>query len=294
MCPSSGLWGGVLDCDSQFTILSPPSFDGPQLWRFTSVCSSLHLLTRALMLLSLSSVTNLSLLFGFCAACMLSYRCLQMEWRAAVTVVAIPAQPALLMWPCVSSARPSVLSPRASRAILHSRHPADCILPILVRKLAVRVFPATAIPNRLLLSQHHCWISRYCGENWRFQWTKTWFFTNLLASWPEFTVGVCRQYKPLRTHNLKLAQTRSVPAPYSNGSQNRVEWGEAQTVAHLLLNPKSYTYWVKLEHKRRWKLKCVWQKRNLSNNKTRWYNISVTFIYIVSNLSKDRLTTSQY
>ena len=31
MCPFSGLWGGVLDCDSQFTILSPPSFD--QRWR---------------------------------------------------------------------------------------------------------------------------------------------------------------------------------------------------------------------------------------------------------------------
>jgi len=57
------------------------------------------------MLLSLSSVTNLSLLFGFCAACMLSYRCLQMEWWAAITVVAIPSQPALLMWPCVSAAR---------------------------------------------------------------------------------------------------------------------------------------------------------------------------------------------
>ena len=27
MCPSFGLWGGVLNCDSQFTILSPPSFD---------------------------------------------------------------------------------------------------------------------------------------------------------------------------------------------------------------------------------------------------------------------------
>ena len=27
MCPSSGLWGGVLDVDSQFTILSAPSFD---------------------------------------------------------------------------------------------------------------------------------------------------------------------------------------------------------------------------------------------------------------------------
>ena len=46
MCPSSGLWEGVLDCDSQFTILSPPLFDWPQLWRFTSVCSSLYLLTR--------------------------------------------------------------------------------------------------------------------------------------------------------------------------------------------------------------------------------------------------------
>ena len=83
-----------------------------------------------LMLLSLSSVTNLSSLFGFCAACMLSYRFLQMERWAAVTVVIIPSQqPALLMWPCVSAARPSVLSPQASRAILHSRHPAECIMP---------------------------------------------------------------------------------------------------------------------------------------------------------------------
>ena len=99
------------------------------------------------MLLTYSSVTNLSLLFGFCAACMLSYSYLQMEWWAAVV---IPSQPALLMWPCVSSARPSVLSPQASRANLHSRHPADCILPILIRKLAVGVIPATAIPKRLL------------------------------------------------------------------------------------------------------------------------------------------------
>ena len=43
------------------------------------------------------SVTNLSLLFGFCAAYMLSYRGLQMEWWAAVTLVAITSQPALLM-----------------------------------------------------------------------------------------------------------------------------------------------------------------------------------------------------
>jgi len=43
-----------------------------------------------------------------------------------------------------------VLSPQDSRSILHSRHPADCILPILVRKMAVGIFPATAISNCLL------------------------------------------------------------------------------------------------------------------------------------------------
>jgi len=107
-------------------------------------------LHSVLMLLSLSSVTNLSLLFGFCAACMLSYRCLPMEFWAAVTVVAIPSQPALLMWPCVSANRPSELSPWASRTIVQSRHPADCILPILDRKVAVGVVPATAFPKRLL------------------------------------------------------------------------------------------------------------------------------------------------
>ena len=42
MCPSSRL-----DCDSQFTILSPLFFDRSQLWRSMSVYSSLHLLTRA-------------------------------------------------------------------------------------------------------------------------------------------------------------------------------------------------------------------------------------------------------
>jgi len=50
MCPSSGVWGGLgwrLDCGSQFTILSPLLFDGLQLRRPVSVCSSLHLLTRA-------------------------------------------------------------------------------------------------------------------------------------------------------------------------------------------------------------------------------------------------------
>jgi len=99
---------------------------------------------------SLSSLTNLSLLFGFCTACMLSYRCLQMEWWAAVTVVAIPSQPALLMWPCVSSARLSVLSPRACHAIQHSRQSADCILPILVRKTGYWCISCRRHPNCLL------------------------------------------------------------------------------------------------------------------------------------------------
>ena len=61
---------------------------------------------RALMiLLSLSGVTYLSLLAGVCAACTLAYRCLQMKWWAAVTVVAIPSQKALLMCQYVSSGK---------------------------------------------------------------------------------------------------------------------------------------------------------------------------------------------
>ena len=44
---SSGHWGGFLDCGSKFNILSPLSFDRPQLWRSISVCSSLYLLTGA-------------------------------------------------------------------------------------------------------------------------------------------------------------------------------------------------------------------------------------------------------
>jgi len=75
-----------------------------------------------------------------------------MEWWVAITPVAIPSQPALLMSQYVSTVRPSVLPPRAPRAILHSRHPVDYILPIFNRVswLAVGVIPATLISKRLL------------------------------------------------------------------------------------------------------------------------------------------------
>jgi len=53
MCPSSGLWEGVLDCNSQFTILGPPSFDGPQLDALQacvplSIFSLMHILPNVL------------------------------------------------------------------------------------------------------------------------------------------------------------------------------------------------------------------------------------------------------
>ena len=86
----------------------------------------------------------------FCVASTLSCRCLQMELWAAVTVVGILLQPALLVWPCVSAVWLPVLSPRASVAILRSRHSADYILPILVRQLNVAVITDTAVPKRLL------------------------------------------------------------------------------------------------------------------------------------------------
>jgi len=91
-----------------------------------------------------------SLFLGFYVAFMLLYRWLQMEGWAATLGFVIPLQPAPLMWPCVSATRPSVFSSCASRAILHSRHLADCILPILVIWLAIGVFPAIAIAKRLL------------------------------------------------------------------------------------------------------------------------------------------------
>ena len=80
------------------------------------------------------------------------YRCLQMAWSwwAVITVVATPSQSALLMWLYVSNTRLWLLSHRASRGPLHTRHHADYILPILVSWLAVGVFPATALPRRFL------------------------------------------------------------------------------------------------------------------------------------------------
>jgi len=85
-----------------------------------------------------------------------------MEWckvesRHGVNVVAIPSQPATwlltLIWLYVSTARlnhTSLLSPRASCDFLNSRHPADCILPILAHWLAVGWIPAKAIHKRRL------------------------------------------------------------------------------------------------------------------------------------------------
>jgi len=72
---------------------------------------------NVLILLSLSSMTNLSLLIGVCGACMLAYRCLQMKWWAAVTVVAIPSHKAQLLCPYVSSGKFSMLVPRCSRVL---------------------------------------------------------------------------------------------------------------------------------------------------------------------------------
>jgi len=98
---------------------------------------------------SLSGVTNLSLLAGVCAACVLAYRCLQMKWWAAVTVVAIPSQKAQLMCPYVSSGKFSVLAPRCSRTLLHNLLPtSDCCL-IFASHLATGMIPAIAIIFRL-------------------------------------------------------------------------------------------------------------------------------------------------
>ena len=114
-------------------------------------------------LLSLSGVTNLSLLAGVCAACRLVYKCLQMKWWAAVTVVAIPraSQKALLMCPYVSPSKSSVLAPRCSRALLHSLQPTSDRRLIFASHLATGMIPAIAIISDLLCLQGTSGSSKY-------------------------------------------------------------------------------------------------------------------------------------
>jgi len=117
------------------------------------ICLNSFSCHNVLILLYLSGVTNLSLLVGVCAACMLAYRCLQTKWWAAVTVVTIPSQKVLLMCPYVSSGKFSVLTPRCSRALLHNlQFTLYCCL-MLASHLATRMIPAIAIFSRLLCLQ---------------------------------------------------------------------------------------------------------------------------------------------
>ena len=118
-----------------------------------------------LILLALSGVTNLSLLAGVCAACMLAYRCLQMKWWAAVKVVAIPSQKALLMCPYVSSCKFSVLAPRCSRALLHNLQLAYDRCLIFASHLATGMIPAIAIISRLLCLQGTRGSFKYFPKN---------------------------------------------------------------------------------------------------------------------------------
>jgi len=104
-------------------------------------------------LLSLSGVTNLSLLVGVCEACMLACRCLQMTWWAAVTVVAIPSQKALLMCPYVSSGKFSVLASRCSRALLHNLQLTSDRYLIFASHLATGMIPRIVIISCLLCLQ---------------------------------------------------------------------------------------------------------------------------------------------
>jgi len=118
-----------------------------------------------LILLSLSGVTNLSLLNGVCAVYMLAYKCLQMKWWAAVTVVAIPTQKALLMCPYVSSDKFSVLAPCCSRAFLHNLQLTSDRCLIFASHLATGMIPAIAIISRLLCLQGTRGTFKYFPKN---------------------------------------------------------------------------------------------------------------------------------
>jgi len=106
-----------------------------------------------------------NLLAGVCAACMPAYRCLQMKWWAAVTVVAIPSQKARLMCPYVSSGKFSVLAPCCSYDLLHNLQLTSDRCLIFASHLATRMIPAIAIIIRLLCLQGTRGSFKYFPKN---------------------------------------------------------------------------------------------------------------------------------
>jgi len=97
---------------------------------------------------------------------MLAYRYLQMKWWAAVTVVAIPSQKALLMCPYVSSGKFSVLAPCCSRALsLHNVQPTSDRCLIFASHLADGMVPAIAIISHVLCLQETHRSFKYFPKN---------------------------------------------------------------------------------------------------------------------------------
>jgi len=129
------------------------------------ICLNSSTFHNVLILLCSPGVTNLSSLVGVCAACMLAYKCLQMQCWAAVTVVAIPSQKALLMCPYVSSGTFSVLAPRCSRVLLHNLQLTSDRCLIFASHLATGMIPASAIISHLLCLQGTRGSFKYFPKN---------------------------------------------------------------------------------------------------------------------------------
>jgi len=76
---------------------------------------------------------------------MLAYKCLQIKWWAAVTVVVIQSQKALLMCPYVSSSKFSVLALRCSRALFDNLQLTSDRCAHFASHLATGMIPTIAI-----------------------------------------------------------------------------------------------------------------------------------------------------
>jgi len=89
-----------------------------------------------------------------------------MKWWAAVTVVAISSQKALLMCPYVSqSGKFSVLAPRCTRALLHNLQLTSDRRLVFASHLATGMIFAIAIISRLLCLQGTRESFKYFPEN---------------------------------------------------------------------------------------------------------------------------------
>ena len=124
-----------------------------------------------------------------------------MKLWAAVTVVTILSQKALLMCPYVSSWKFSVLAPRCTRALLHNLQLTSDRCLIFASHLAIGMVPAVAIISRFYVSKRPAVRSNTSLRTLCFHFAVTWSLPSTCHMQPGWLILPCSALA--RTHDFK-------------------------------------------------------------------------------------------